>query len=64
MPYEVMLQKAHNIIDEIPREKIEYVVVFLKDFEAKEISSNIPKEKNTILKLKKFCGKVDFDIET
>ena len=30
MPYEVMLKEAHSLIDEIPRDKIGYVVTFLK----------------------------------
>ena len=30
MPYEVLLKKAHSIVDEIPQEKIEYVVQFLQ----------------------------------
>ena len=30
MPYEMLVKQAYNLIDEIPHEKIEYVIQFLK----------------------------------
>jgi|GEM_PF-1768226 len=40
MPYEILLKKAHSIVDEIPREKIGYVVQLLQS--AKGLYSAAP----------------------
>ncbi|MCM1222451.1 MAG: hypothetical protein NC548_49085 [Lachnospiraceae bacterium] len=69
MPYEILLKQAHSIVDEIPREKIGYVVQFLQS--AKGLYSAAPEKhhaeerKRAGKDLLKFAGtlRADFDEE-
>ncbi len=69
MPYEILLKQAHSIVDEIPREKIGYVVQLLQS--AKGLYSAVPENyyaeerKRAGKDLLKFAGtlRADFDEE-
>ncbi len=45
MPYEVMLKEAHSLVDEIPRDKIAYVVTFLKSANGLYSSNSVQKKR-------------------
>lgn len=49
MPYEVLVKEAHTMIDEIPHEKIEYIIHILKDVR-NLYSSETSKTSNTTSK--------------
>ena len=64
MPYEVMLKEAHSLIDEIPRDKIGYVVTFLKSANGLYgVSSSQAKKRKAGEVLMSFAGALrkDFD---